>query len=92
MPENEGGVCYANGEVVKENFQNCEVKNKMIRKMLEEKVPEVTFTCKKEDETCDFQCKPTINPLTVDCLTHYSLDRPTGILLLWSGCVQLEHR
>lgn len=57
MPEGTGGVCYQNGEVVNQNFQNCEVTNRKIRDLLEEKVPEVTFTCNKEDATCDFQCK-----------------------------------
>lgn len=65
MPESKGGVCYQNGEVVKENFQNCEVTNRKIRDLLEEKVPEVTFTCNREDATCDFQCKSNNPPCYV---------------------------
>lgn len=57
MPENTGGVCYQNGEVVKENYQMCDVTNVKIRDLLEEKVPQVTFTCNKEDAECAFQCK-----------------------------------
>lgn len=57
MPENTGGVCYQNGEVVKENYQMCDVTNKKIRDLLNEKVPQVTFTCNAEDKKCDFQCK-----------------------------------
>lgn len=57
MPESTGGVCYQNGEVVKENYQTCEVTNRKIRDLLEEKVPEVTFTCNREDAKCAFQCE-----------------------------------
>lgn len=55
MATGDGGVCYQNGEVVKNNHQFCDVTNKQIRKLLGEKVPQVTFTCEKEDDTCDFQ-------------------------------------
>lgn len=55
MPDNEGGVCYQNGEVVKENYQICDVTNRKITDLLEEKKPQVTFTCNREEETCDFQ-------------------------------------
>ncbi|KAK3987774.1 hypothetical protein QBC44DRAFT_330918 [Cladorrhinum sp. PSN332] len=51
----DGGVCYTGGEVVKQNHQMCDVTNKAIRSLLGEKVPQVTFTCKKEDGQCDFQ-------------------------------------
>ncbi|KFY12680.1 hypothetical protein V492_03736 [Pseudogymnoascus sp. VKM F-4246] len=37
MPENTGGVCYQNGEVVKQNYQMCDVTNKKIRDLLNEK-------------------------------------------------------
>ena len=57
MPEGKGGVCYQNGETVKENYQMCDVTNKKITDLLGEKKPQVTFTCNRERETCDFQCK-----------------------------------
>jgi hypothetical protein len=57
MLEGEGGVCYRDGEVVKENYQMCDVTNAQILKILEGKKPQVTFTCEKEDATCAFQCK-----------------------------------
>jgi len=57
MPEGEGGVCYQNGEVVKENYQMCDVTNVKIVDILEGKRPQVTFTCDAEDDTCAFQCK-----------------------------------
>lgn len=57
MPEGEGGVCYRDGEVVKENYQICDVTNKKIVEMLDGKVSQATFTCEKEDDTCAFQCK-----------------------------------
>lgn len=51
-----GGVCYQNGEVVRHNHQICKVTNKKITDLLGEQRPEVTFTCQKEQRTCDFQC------------------------------------
>ncbi|KAK3330063.1 hypothetical protein B0H66DRAFT_508897 [Apodospora peruviana] len=51
----DGGVCYTGGEVVKQNYQMCEVTNRAIRDLLKEQVPEVTFTCEKESAECDFQ-------------------------------------
>jgi hypothetical protein len=57
MPENEGGVCYQNGEVVKENYQMCDVTNRKIVEILDGRRPQVTFTCNREDDTCDFQCE-----------------------------------
>jgi ABC-type multidrug transport system ATPase subunit len=55
MPEGSGGVCYQNGEVVKYNHQICDVTNKKITSLLGTKKPEVTFTCKEKEATCDFQ-------------------------------------
>lgn len=56
MPEGKGGVCYQNGEVVKENYQMCDVTNVKIVEILQGQRPQVTFTCNAEKETCDFQC------------------------------------
>ncbi|TVY19486.1 ABC transporter G family member protein [Lachnellula arida] len=53
--ERSGGVCYQNGEVVKENYQMCDVTNKKIVDILDGRRPQVTFTCNAEHETCDFQ-------------------------------------
>ncbi|KAK4447596.1 hypothetical protein QBC34DRAFT_409083 [Podospora aff. communis PSN243] len=55
MENGEGGVCYTGGEVIKQNFQFCDVTNRAIRDLLKEQVPQVTFTCKKESQECDFQ-------------------------------------
>ncbi|KEZ43733.1 putative ATP-dependent permease [Scedosporium apiospermum] len=55
MPTGDSGVCYQNGEVVKHNYQICDVVNKKITSLLGDKKPQVTFTCKKEDATCQFQ-------------------------------------
>lgn len=52
----DGGVCYQNGEVVNYNHQICDVTNEKITTLLGKQVPEVTFTCKKEERSCDFQC------------------------------------
>jgi hypothetical protein len=51
-----GGVCYQNGEVVVQNHQICKVTNRKITDLLGEQHPEVTFTCQKDERTCDFQC------------------------------------
>ena len=53
----DGGVCYTGGEVVKQNYQMCDVTNRAIRDLLGAQVPQVTFTCEKESGECDFQCK-----------------------------------
>ncbi|PBP22172.1 ABC-2 type transporter [Diplocarpon rosae] len=55
MPTNEGGVCYQNGEVVHENYQQCDVTNKKIVQILDGRRPQVTFTCNANASTCDFQ-------------------------------------
>lgn len=55
-----GGVCYQNGEVVRNNHQICKVTNRKITDLLGEQRPEVTFTCRKDERTCDFQCMPSI--------------------------------
>ncbi|KAL5606174.1 uncharacterized protein BROUX77_003367 [Berkeleyomyces rouxiae] len=55
MPEGNGGVCYASGDVVKNNHQMCDVTNKKIKNLLGDRKPQVTFTCNKEDAVCQFQ-------------------------------------
>ncbi|KAK4129190.1 hypothetical protein N657DRAFT_639762 [Parathielavia appendiculata] len=51
----DGGVCYTGGEVVKQNYQMCDVTNRAIRDLLGAQVPQVTFTCEKQSGECDFQ-------------------------------------
>ncbi|EFW15880.1 ABC transporter [Coccidioides posadasii str. Silveira] len=55
MPEGEGGVCYKEPLVVKENYQICDVTNRKILDQLKEKKPQVTFSCTAKDHTCNFQ-------------------------------------
>ncbi|KAI9924611.1 hypothetical protein ASPWEDRAFT_51625 [Aspergillus wentii DTO 134E9] len=55
MPEGEGGVCYKQGITVKQNFQMCDVTNKMILKQLDGRKPQVTFSCDADDSSCNFQ-------------------------------------
>ncbi|ROT36345.1 ATP-binding cassette sub-family G member 2 [Sodiomyces alkalinus F11] len=55
METGEGGVCYQNGEVIKHNYQICDVTNAKIRSLLGEQRPQATFTCKREERECDFQ-------------------------------------
>ncbi|MCJ1312636.1 hypothetical protein MMC25_006311 [Agyrium rufum] len=55
MPEGEGGICYKQGLVVHENYQVCDITNRKIRDQLKEQVPQATFSCNAEHETCNFQ-------------------------------------
>ena len=55
MPDNEGGVCYNEGVVVHENHQMCDVTNRKIIDQLKDKAPQITFSCDKDDATCNFQ-------------------------------------
>ncbi|KAF2132378.1 hypothetical protein P153DRAFT_364780 [Dothidotthia symphoricarpi CBS 119687] len=55
MPDGEGGVCYKDGQLVKENFQMCDITNKKIIDTLKDKKPQATFSCNAELEECNFQ-------------------------------------
>ncbi|KJR85892.1 ABC transporter (Adp1) [Sporothrix schenckii 1099-18] len=55
METGDGGVCYQMGDVVKNNFQMCDVTNKQILSILNGKIPQVTFTCDRNSSECDFQ-------------------------------------
>lgn len=55
METGDHGVCYQNGEVVKNNYQMCGVTNEKILFMLDGKIPQASFTCHKETGFCDFQ-------------------------------------
>lgn len=65
----DGGVCYTGGEVVKQNYQMCDVTNRAIRDLLGAQVPQVTFTCDKASGECDFQCKSGCKPSALCMLT-----------------------
>jgi hypothetical protein len=56
MPQGMNGTCYKGGMTVNQNFQMCQVINRKIIDQLDPQVPEVTFSCHKENETCAFQC------------------------------------
>ena len=56
MPDGEGGICYKDGQLVKENFQMCDITNRKILDQLKEKKPQATFSCNSETEKCNFQC------------------------------------
>lgn len=55
MPEGQDGVCYKSGATVKQNFQMCDVTNRKILDQLGKQKPQVTFSCKAEDHSCNFQ-------------------------------------
>lgn len=49
------GTCYKSGIIVNKFDQKCDVTNEKILKILDGKIPQVTFSCNKTSETCDFQ-------------------------------------
>lgn len=55
MPGGEDGVCYTEGLLVKENYQVCNVTNRKIVDMLDDKKAQVTFSCNAADAQCGFQ-------------------------------------
>ena len=55
MPEGEGGVCYQEALVIKENYQMCDITNKKILEILKERKAQATFSCNAEREDCNFQ-------------------------------------
>jgi hypothetical protein len=57
MPDGQGGVCYKDGKLVKENFQMCDITNRKILDQLKDKKPQATFSCNSETAECNFQCK-----------------------------------
>ncbi|KAI0775145.1 hypothetical protein BD413DRAFT_294544 [Trametes elegans] len=48
-------TCYKGGETVFNNHQMCNVTNRKILDMLPDRPPQVTFSCDREDATCQFQ-------------------------------------
>ncbi|OAL56824.1 hypothetical protein IQ07DRAFT_582119 [Pyrenochaeta sp. DS3sAY3a] len=55
MPDGEGGVCYKDGQLVKQNFQMCDITNRKILDTLKDKKPQATFSCNAETDECNFQ-------------------------------------
>ncbi|CAG8443584.1 9688_t:CDS:10 [Ambispora gerdemannii] len=55
VPTGANGTCYKGGLTVNENFQMCDVTNRKILDMLPDQPPQVTFSCNRPEETCDFQ-------------------------------------
>ncbi|CAL9735545.1 hypothetical protein MOSE0_H08548 [Monosporozyma servazzii] len=49
------GTCYKNGMIVNKVYQNCNVTNNKILQILNGKIPQVTFTCDKDKQSCNFQ-------------------------------------
>lgn len=49
------GTCYKSGIIVNKFNQMCDVTNEKILKILNGKIPQVTFSCNKTSAICDFQ-------------------------------------
>lgn len=49
------GTCYKSGIIVNRVNQMCDVTNQKILKILDGKIPQVTFGCNKTAQACDFQ-------------------------------------
>jgi hypothetical protein len=84
IPGGEGGVCFKDGQLVKENYQMCDITNKKILDQLKDKKPQATFSCNAEKEECNFQCMPP-SATSISCAPANmpsSLGCPTRVLLL----------
>lgn len=57
IPGGEGAVCFKDGQLVKENYQMCDITNRKILDQLKDKKPQATFSCNAETEECNFQCE-----------------------------------
>lgn len=56
MPEKDlKGTCYRNGMIVNRLYQGCDVTNEKILEILKGKKPQVTFSCDKKKQSCNFQ-------------------------------------
>ncbi|SCU78835.1 LAMI_0A06194g1_1 [Lachancea mirantina] len=55
MPEGTQGTCYKGGMIVNKFHQGCDVTNKKIIQILNGKKPQVTFSCNRTSQVCDFQ-------------------------------------
>lgn len=55
VPAGLKGTCYKSGIIVNSFNQLCDVTNEKILKILDGKIPQVTFSCNRTSETCDFQ-------------------------------------
>ncbi|KAH8553328.1 ABC transporter [Umbelopsis sp. PMI_123] len=55
VPTGRNGTCYRGGLTVFENHQMCNVTNRKILEQLKDQIPQVTFTCDKNHNDCDFQ-------------------------------------
>jgi hypothetical protein len=84
MPDGEGGVCWKEGVLVKENYQMCNITNRKILDQLKDQIPQATFSCNAETEECNFQCKCRANVVICSGLTTSSLGRSKRVILLWT--------
>lgn len=55
MPSGLKGTCYKNGMIVNQFHQGCNVTNTKIVEILKGAIPQVTFSCNKTSELCNFQ-------------------------------------
>ncbi|CAO3671301.1 unnamed protein product [Umbelopsis vinacea] len=55
VPTGRNGTCYRGGLTVFENHQMCNVTNRKILEQLKDQIPQVTFSCNKNHNDCDFQ-------------------------------------
>lgn len=55
VPQGLKGTCYKSGIIVNKFNQMCDVTNEKILKILNGKIPQVTFSCNATAAQCDFQ-------------------------------------
>ncbi|CCH60931.1 hypothetical protein TBLA_0D04350 [Henningerozyma blattae CBS 6284] len=49
------GTCYRNGMIVNRVFEGCNVTNEKIIEILNGKLPQISFSCDKKKQECNFQ-------------------------------------
>lgn len=55
VPSGLKGTCYKSGIIVNKFHQMCDVTNEKILKILDGRIPQVTFSCNATAQICDFQ-------------------------------------
>lgn len=97
VPEGLKGTCYKSGIIVNNFHQICDVTNAKILDILDGKIPQVTFSCNKTAEACDFQFwidqKESFYCGLTDCDFNYDLnDNSTHYSCKKAECLCLPDR
>lgn len=97
VPDGLKGTCYKQGILVSNFHQVCDVTNNKILDILDGKLPQVTFSCNKTAQVCDFQFwidqKESFYCDLTDCDFNYDLqDNSTHYTCQTAACKCLPDR